>query len=126
MRNINLYLYVFIAALLMVGCSGIKTITIQTQEPAQIKLPETIEKLLVVDNSATQPSDIGHLKRRLGRSQAEKVSVTTDSLSLIYTEALTQFLNEEGFFDVVILHNQSLRNDNEYWREVAILPDKML
>ena len=126
MKNIKLYLYILFASLLMVGCSGIKTITIQTQEPAQIKLPETVQKLLVVDNSAPQPKDIGHLKRRLGRSQAEKATVNTDSLSVFYTEALTQFLNEEGFFDVVMLHNQSLRNDNEYWREVAILPDKML
>lgn len=126
MRNIKLFLCVLIASLLLISCSGIKTITIQTQEPAQVKLPVTIQKLLIVDNAATQPQDIGHLKRRLGRTQAEKVSVSTDSLSLIYTEALTQFLNEENFFDDVMLYSKPLRNDNEYWKEVPITPNKML
>ena len=125
MRNIKLFLYLLIGAFLMTNCSGIKTLTIQTQEPAQVKLPTNVGKLLIVDNTATQPHDIGHIKKRLGRSQGEKVSVRTDSLSLIYSEALTQFLKEEGFFEMVVLHNKPLRNDNEYWREEPITPEKM-
>ena len=126
MRNIKLFLYLLFGAFLLTGCAGIKTLTIQTQEPAQVTLPTTVGKLLIVDNTAGQPSDIGHLKKRLGRSQAEKVSVRTDSLSLIYTEALTQFLNEEGFYETVMLYNEPLRDDNEYWRETPIAPEKML
>ena len=125
MRNIKLLLYLLIGAFLMAGCSGIKTLTIQTKEPAQVKLPTNIEKLLIVNNTATQPHDIGHIKKRLGRSQGEKVSVNTDSLSLIYTEALTQFLNEEGFFEMVMLHDKPLRSDREYWKEEPIAPEKM-
>ena len=126
MRNIKLFLHLLFGAFLLTGCAGIKTLTIQTQEPAQVTLPTTVEKLLIVDNTARQPSDIGHLKKRLGRSQAEKVSVRTDSLSLIYTEALTQFLNEEGFYETVMLYNEPLRDDNEYWRETPLAPEKML
>lgn len=126
MKNIKLFLYLFIGAFLFTGCAGIKTITIQTQEPAQVVLPSPIKNLLIVDNVVNQPDDIGHSKKKLGRSQAEKVSVKTDSLSTIYTEALTQFLNEEGFYDMVMIYNEPLRNDSEYWRENAITPEKML
>lgn len=126
MRHIKLFLYLLIGTFFLTGCAGIKTITIQTQEPAQVTLPTSVGKLLIVDNVANQPSDIGHLKKRLSRSEAEKVSVKTDSLSIIYTEALTQFLSEEGFYEVVMLHNKPLRTDNEYWRENPITPEKML
>ena len=80
MRNIKLFLYLLIGTFLVTSCSGIKTLTIQTQEPAQVKLPANVGKLLIVDNTAAQPHDIGHIKKRLGRSQDEKVSVNTDSL----------------------------------------------
>lgn len=124
MRNIKLFLYLLFGAIFITGCAGIKTLTIQTQEPAQVTLPARVGKLLIVDNVVGQPFDIGHSKKKLGRS-AEKVSVRTDSLSIIYTEALAQFLNEEGFFDVVMLHDKAMRNDNEYWRERPITPETM-
>lgn len=125
MRNLKLFLYLLAGTFSLTGCAGIKTLTIQTQEPAQVILPSTIKNLLVVDNVVSQPDDIGHTKKKLGRSQPEKVSVKTDSLSIIYTEALTQFLNEEGFFEMVMLHNKPLRNDSEYWNEKGITPEKM-
>lgn len=125
MRNIKLFFYLLFGAFLISGCAGIKTLTIQTQEPAQVTLPSNIKKLLIVNNVVGQPYDIGHSKKKLGRS-AEKVSVRTDSLSIIYTEALTQFLHEEDFFDVVMLHDKPMRSDNEYWSEKPITPETML
>ena len=124
MRNIKLFLYLLIGAFLITSCAGIKTLTIQTQEPAQVTLPSNINKLLIVDNAVGQPSDIGHTKKKMRRT-AEKVSVSTDSLSIIFTEALAQFLNEEGFFDVVMLHDKPMRNDKEYWSEKPITPETM-
>ncbi len=125
MRNIKLFLYLLIGATLVTGCAGIKTLTIQTQEPAQVTLPTNVSKLLIVDNVVGQPYDIGHSKKKIGRS-AEKVSVRTDSLSIIFTEALAQFLNEEGFYDEVMLHNKPMRNDKEYWSEKPLTPETML
>ncbi len=126
MRNLKLFLYLLIGISFITGCAGIKTLTIQTQEPAQVTLPKNIGRLLIVDNAVNQPQDIGHTKKRLGRTQDEKVSVITDSLSIIFTEALTQFLNEEGFYDIVMLHDKTLRHDSEYWKEDPITPEKML
>ena len=125
MRHIKLFLYLLVGAFLLTGCAGIKTMNIQTQEPAQVTLPSTVGKLLIVDNVANQPYDIGHTKKKLGRTHPEKAVVKTDSLSIIYTEALTQFLNEEGFFDTVMLHSEPMRNDKEYWKEDPITPEKM-
>lgn len=125
MRNLKLSIYILVGIFILTSCAGMKTFTIQTQEPAQVTLPQNVNKLLVVNNAVNQPNDIGHTKKRLGRRQAEKVSVPTDSLSTIFTEALTQFLNEEDFYDIVMLHEKTLRNDTEYWKEEAISPEKM-
>lgn len=125
MRNLKLFLYILIGTFFLASCAGIKTLTIQTQEPAQVILPKQVDKLLVVNNVANQPDDIGHTKKRMGRKTAERVTVPTDSLSIIFTEALTQFLNEEDFYDIVMLHNEPLRTDNEYWKEEGLTPEKM-
>lgn len=125
MRNLKFFIYILIGTFFLAGCAGMKTLTIQTQEPAQVTLPKQVSKLLIVNNVASQPSDIGHTKKRMGRKSTEQVSVPTDSLSIIFTEALTQFLNEEDFYDKVVLYEKSLRNDAEYWREEAISLEKM-
>ena len=125
MKYFSKLVYLFFGTLLLTACAGIKTLTIQTQEPAQVTLPKDTRKLLIVDNAVPQPQDVGHTKKSLGRSAARSVSVTTDSLSIIFTEALTQFLNEEDYFDAVMLYEKPLRTDNEYWKEDPISPEKM-
>ncbi len=126
MKKIRLFVYIVIGAFVLTACEGMKTLTIQTHEPAQVTLPKDVRKLLIVDNAISQPSDVGHTKRKLGRSTAEKAIVVTDSLPFIFTEALTQFLGEEDFFDVVMLNDKSLRNDREYWKEDPLTPERML
>jgi len=125
MKYYKIVVFLFFGALLLTGCAGMKTLTIQTQEPAQVTLPKETRTLLIVNNVVAQPQDVGHTKKSLGRSAPEKVSVTTDSLGIIFTEALTQFLNEEDFFDAVMLYEKPLRSDNEYWKEEPIAPEKM-
>lgn len=126
MRNSKLLIYLLIGTFFLSSCAGIKTLTIQTQERAQITLPAHVGKLLIVNNVVSQPSDIGHLKKLQGKTSSTNVSVATDSLSIIYTEALTQFLNEEGFFDTVELYSSRLRTDNNYLSEQPLAPEKML
>ncbi len=128
MKNLKHFVYLFLATLVLTvtGCAGMKTLTIQTQEPAQVTLPKDARRLLVVNNVVVQPQDIGHLKQSLGRSGSQSVSVPTDSLGIIFTEALSQFLNEEEAFDAVMLYEKPLRNDKDYWSDEPISPEKML
>ncbi len=74
MIKFRLFVYLVIVAIVLSGCSGMKTLTIQTQEPAQVTLPKDIKKLLIVDNAVSQPSDIGHIEKRLGKSTSVKAS----------------------------------------------------
>ena len=114
-----------ISSFALTGCSGLKTMTIQTHEPAQVTLPKDVKKILIVDNAVSQPYDVGHSKKSLDSPQQKTTTVTTDSLTIIFTEALTQFLEEEEFYDVVMLHDKPLRKDEEYWKEEPLPLIKM-
>jgi len=99
--------------------------TVETQEPARLTLPENIRSLLIVNNGVQQPDEVCHRKKPLGKKEFEPVKVSTDSASIYYTEALTQFLSEEHYFDTVILYNKPLRADTNFWEEKPIMPERM-
>ena len=72
MRNIKHLLLLATGVFLLTSCAGIQTLTIQTQEPAQVTLPSKVEKLLVVDNTANQPFDIGLQKCNLAENKLKR------------------------------------------------------
>ncbi|MDR1743227.1 MAG: DUF6340 family protein [Dysgonamonadaceae bacterium] len=107
------------------ACGGIKYLTIETQEPAKVTLPNNIRSVLIVNNTTPQPDHIGHALKRLGKSEFEDVSASADSLAVYFTEALSQFLDEEEFFDDVLYYKHPLRNDSLFLEQVPIMPDEM-
>lgn len=109
----------------MASCTGIKYMTIETREPAKVSLPNTIRSVVVVDNTVKQPSDIGHTAQLRGHSDQQKLKVTSDSISLFYTEALVQFLTEEEHFDQVKLYERNVRGTDDFFAERMLDPAVM-
>lgn len=112
-------------AFLLSSCAGIKYMSIETLEPAQVTLPENVRSVLIVNNVVQQPDDIGHQDKLLGRSVAEKVNASSDSIAIYYTEALSQFLEEEEYFDSVLYFSEPLRNDKDFFEERPLAPATM-
>ena len=54
--------YIFLLILFTNGCAGIRYMTVETQEPARLTLPENIRSLLIVNNVVQQPDEVGHRK----------------------------------------------------------------
>lgn len=121
--------YPFIIALLSVlilsSCSGIKYLTVETREPAQVTLPDNVLRVAVVNNVVQQPDKIGHNIIRLGSSVVNSVEASADSVSIFYTEALAQFLNDENYFQRVAFYNDPIRNDPNFFQEVLLDPETM-
>lgn len=109
----------------MSGCSGIKFVTVETCEPAQITLPNNIRSLVIVNNVVQQPDNVGHDNRPIGHSQSERVTASSDSVAIFYTEALAQFLDEEEYFQPVFYYNKPLRDDPHFFQEQPLLPETM-
>lgn len=109
----------------MSNCAGIKYLTVETREPAQVNLPSEVLSLAIVNNVVEQPEEVGHDSIPIGRKQAERVKVSSDSIAIFYTEALAQFLNEEDYFHKVIYYNKPLRNDKDFFMEKPLDPETM-
>lgn len=117
-------LYCFLSLTFATSCSTVNWLTINIQKPAQVTLPVSVQNLAIVNNSITQPSDIGH--KSINYSNETEVNVSSDSLNIILTEALTQFLDEEEFFNSVVLYDQSLRNQNDnFLSEIKLSPESI-
>ena len=125
MKKLSLLLVVSAMGLLLSSCAGIKYLTVETREPAQVTLPANVRSIIVVNNTVDQPNDVGHNLKRLGRSQTDRVTASSDSVAIFYTEALSQFLEEEKFFDRVLYYREPLRTDQDFFEERPIDPASM-
>lgn len=99
--------------------------TVETREPAQITLPDHVKSVIVVNNVVQQPDDIGHNNKLLGRTDVQRVEASADSVAVYYTEALSQFLQEEEYFTSVLYFKDPLRDDENFFQEQPIAPATM-
>ncbi len=125
MKKIIPYLIVVVAVLSLGSCAGIKYLTVETREPAQVALPSHILSLAIVNNVVQQPDDIGHETQLIGHSDSERSKASSDSIAVYYTEALTQFLNEEDYFQNVLFYPEPLRSDADFFQERPVTPEQM-
>ena len=126
MKKIFVQLLILFGLMSLGSCAGIKHFAIETHEPAQVSMPVSIANLLVVNNVVEQPEHIGHEEQRLGKAGGVRIKASSDSIATYYTEALTQFLQEEGYYDNVRYYQTPLRKDDSFFTEKPILPDRML
>lgn len=124
MKKIS-FLVVIAMMMLLNGCMGIKFLTVETEEPAQLRLPSNVHSVLIVNNVVQQPDDIGHQTFKNGSTVPNKQRASSDSVAIYYTEALSQFLGEEKSFSSVQYLTRPLRQDNEFEQESLIEPEQM-
>lgn len=125
MRRRTSSLTILLVALLMSSCAGIKYLTVETREPAQVNLPSKVLSVAIVNNVVQQPDEVGHDSIPVGHAQPERVKVSSDSVAIFYAEAMAQFLNEEDYFQQVIYYNKPLREDNNFFQEKPVDPEMM-
>lgn len=125
MKKLSFFAIVVFSILFLSSCAGIQYMTIETREPAQVTLPTGVRSVLVVNNVVQQPDEIGHNIKRLGKNQIDRTKASADSVAIFYTEALSQFLGEEDYFDAVKYYQKPLRTDEDFWQEVPITPETM-
>jgi len=125
MKNLSFFAIVSFSILFFSSCAGIQYMSIETREPAQVTFPAEVKSVLVVNNVVQQPDEIGHNIKKLGKKQFERTKASADSVAVFYTEALSQFLGEEEYFDEVKYYQKPLRTDDKFWQEVPISPETM-
>lgn len=125
MKRASSFLITLALLLTVSGCAGIKYLTVETREPAQVTLPSRVLSVVIANNVVQQPGDVGHDIKPLGQAGKERVEASSDSIAIFYTEALAQFLDEEDYFHRVFYYNKPLRSDDHFFQEQPILPGTM-
>lgn len=96
-------------------------LTIDVKEPAIVTFPKDMKKVLIVDNSASDP-----------RNEMEDASVrspfniiSNDSAKSIMLSSLTQFMNEEPYFESVRLYPQNTNTNSSFGEIKNLTPSKI-
>jgi hypothetical protein len=84
---------------------------IETYNPSEITYPEHIRKVLLVNNAAPQPSDVGYVFHLFGVAQ-HVGKVETDSALFDACRALGTAIAETDFFDDVLFFHEETNKDN--------------
>lgn len=125
MKKTTLFLTTLLVGLFLSSCAGIKYLTVETREPALIRLPPRVLSVIVANNVLQQPDHIGHTHKELGRAGFKRVNASSDSVAIYYTEALSQFLEEEDYYQEVLYLHDPLREDLDFFREEPLTPELM-
>lgn len=125
MQKTTSTLIILLSALLMSSCAGIKYLTVETREPAQVNLPSSVLSIIVINNVVKQPNEVGHDSIPIGSTKPERAKASSDSVAVFYAEALAQFMDEEDYYYQVMYYNKPLRNDLDFFVEKPIDPETM-
>ncbi|MDR2086688.1 MAG: DUF6340 family protein [Dysgonamonadaceae bacterium] len=107
--------------LTVTACSGIYPLAIEVLEPAPTALPGKVDHIIVVNNTAPQPNDIG-VRRIYNDTLVSNYALDLDSMSLITVEALCTTIEAAHFFDNISLYRHPVRKDKE-WMTGIPLPE---
>ncbi len=103
-------LFSLTSILLLVGCSSMKTLTIEVREPATHPLPASVSSIAIVNNAGKQPADFQN-RVILFKEKRDDSTINADSLGFYACFGLHDALLESGFPSVNILP-KALRSDS--------------
>jgi hypothetical protein len=107
---------VFFLMTLFVSCNSIRSIEIETYNPATITFPPGIKTVMIVNNSAQQPDGVGHRYVHDGKDDST-VYVSADSMAYGFCLRLGEYISESPVFDDVRLCKDTLRRDSVFYEK---------
>jgi tetratricopeptide (TPR) repeat protein len=107
---------VFFLMSLFVSCISVRSIEIETYNPAAITFPDGIKTVMIVNNSAQQPDGVGHRYMHNGKDDST-VAVSADSLAYGFCRRLGEYVAESPVFGDVRLCRDTLRRDSVFYEK---------
>lgn len=95
------------------SCSNLLFTSLDILRPAKIAFAPEAKNLLIVNNTITQPKNVGH-KSQLLNEKEKNVLLVTDSLSIFCLGALKEELDGKDFFSTVQLIPNSKNSGSDF------------
>ena len=114
MKRVCLFFAAILVICLFFSCSSVKVIEIETYNPAAITFSPEIKSVMIVNNSAQQPSGVGHsfVKNMISDSL---ISVSADSTAYNFCLSLGKAIAESPLFHDVRICEDTLRRDSLFF-----------
>lgn len=105
--------FCLLVACLFTACSSINYVGIETYNPAEITLPRSVGKVLIVNNAVPQPNDVGYAYT-LYNVRQDTVRVEADSALFDACRSLGKSIVDVSFFKDVLLYHDATRKDQSF------------
>jgi len=92
--------------------------------PARVAFAPDVAKLLIVNNSVTQPEAYGH-KNEFFNQSTKNLKIKTDSLPIFALASLSEELQNKAFFNDVVLHPNSVNESADFFTVAPLSPDSV-
>lgn len=106
----------------LTSCTSLDTLVVNVEKPAQITLPNSIETIVIVDNTVPQAEDVGHFEYLMEQNSSIPVRVTNDNVNYILAQALFEDIADKDYFSDVVFYEDPLREDTNYETIQALDP----
>lgn len=103
---------IIVSLVFATSCASTKYMTLDILQPAHISFSEDIVNVGIVDNAGRVIDD------NESDVSIEAKDLITSKTKKILLESLTQFMNDEKYFNEVKLYPHALRTDKEYGRQL--------
>ena len=117
----------FVTVLLMsmfFSCRPFRIMEIETYNPSAITFPKEIKTIMVVNNSAQQPDNVGH-RYESNTKNDSVMSISADSMAYYFCMSLGKTLAESPIFNDVRICEDTLRRDSFFYKVESFTPDEV-
>lgn len=120
MKKISFYFLLMFIVLLANSCATTSTFMIDVRHPAYVKFPENIVSLAIVDNAG------GRMTDSITQTPNPEQELLLSSMAKdVLSQSLSQFLNEEKYFNEVKTYPVLQRSDEDYDKMHPLTPSQI-
>jgi hypothetical protein len=113
----------FLLLLICSSCSSVYRFSVDVQEPAAVTLPLSAQKVLILNNSVSQPEEYGIERTRDGKQAKAIYPLSLDSMVWSATDEIAGVLDESNFFNTVAVYQLPLRSDSDWLSKTVLSPE---
>jgi hypothetical protein len=114
MKNAVLFIAVILSFILLTGCDSYRVVQIEVYNPGIITFPPGVKDILILNNSAQQPDNIGHRVSLLGMKDTV-ISASADSTAYHFCMSLGNEIADSPLFGDVRVSEDTLRYDSVFY-----------
>lgn len=123
MKKKRIFLAVLLAGVFLSACNTTRYLTIEAFKPAEVTFRPGTKKIILVNNAVSQPADWGFHREFFGKESPD--TIRTDSAAWDACRRLGMAIQDQRYFEDVLLWNDTVRHDDAYYSATTLTPEQV-